>query len=60
MIIKLTNQSGCSFTYNDIPEVNSPEEMKDHLWSDPSVNFLFKSRKDLDSNWKVEINDNNE
>ena len=54
MIITLTNQSGCSFTYDNIPEINNPEEMKDHLWSDPSVNFLFKSREELDSDWQVE------
>ena len=58
MIIKLTNESGCSFTYNHIPNVNSPQEMKDHLWSDPSVNFLFKSREELDSDWSVTIEEN--
>jgi hypothetical protein len=58
MIITLTNESGCSFTYNDIPKVNTPKEMKDHLWSDPSVNFLFKSREELDSDWQVEIKEN--
>ncbi len=60
MIIKLTNQIGCSFTYEDIPEVNNPEQMKDHLWADPSVNFLFKSREELDSDWSIEIEENYE
>ena len=53
MIITLTNQSGCSFTFNDIPEVNNAKEMKDYLWTDISVNHLFKSREDLDNNWEV-------
>ena len=53
MKITLINQSGCSFTFNDIPEVNNPKEMKDYLWTDISVNHLFKSREDLDNNWEV-------
>ena len=53
MKITLVNQSGCSFTFNDIPEVNNAKEMKDYLWTDISVNHLFKSREDLDNNWEV-------
>ena len=56
MTITLTNESGCSFTFNDIPEVNNPKEMKDYLWKDVSTNHLFKSREELDTKWKVEIN----
>ena len=33
-----------------------PKEMKDYLWTDISVNHLFKSREELDTDWKVEIN----
>ena len=54
MTITLTNESGCSFTFNDIPEVNNPKEMKDYLWKDVSTNHLFKSREELDTRWKVE------
>ena len=56
MKITLVNQSGCSFTFNDIPEVNNAKEMKDYLWTDISVNHLFKSREDLDNNWEVKQN----
>ena len=56
MIIKLTNDNGCSFTFNNIPDVYTPKDMKDYLWNDVTTNFLFKSREELDSNkWKVEI-----
>lgn len=58
MKITLTNQIGCSFTFDDIPEVNNPKEMKDYLWTDKSVNHLFKSREQLDTDWQVEINNN--
>ena len=56
MKITLTNESGCSFNFDDIPEVNNPKEMKDYLWTDIAVNHLFKSREELDTDWKVEIN----
>jgi len=55
MIIKLTNNNGCSFTFNNIPNVNTPKDMKDYLWSDVTTNFLFKSREELDVEWKVKI-----
>jgi hypothetical protein len=54
MIIKLENESGCSFQFDNIPEVNNPKEMKDYLWTDVSTNHLFKSREDIDR-WKVKI-----
>ena len=53
MKITIENESGCSFTFNDIPEVDTPEKVKDYLWKDVATNFLFKSRQDLDDNWKV-------
>jgi len=40
----------------NIPEVNNPKEMKDYLWTDVSTSHLFKSREELDTKWKVEIN----
>ena len=55
MIIKLTNSSGCSFTFDNIPDVNTPKDMKDYLWSDVTTNFLFKSREELDNKWEVKI-----
>jgi len=55
MKIKLINESGCSFTFNDIPKVNNSKEMKDYLWTDVSTNHLFKSREELDTQWKVEF-----
>jgi hypothetical protein len=55
MIIKLTNSSGCSFTFNNIPDVNTPKDMKDYLWNDIATNFLFKSREELDNKWEVKI-----
>jgi len=56
MKITLKNEIGCSFTFDDIPEVNNPKEMKDYLWTDVSTSHLFKSREELDTKWKVEIN----
>ena len=53
MKITLVNEICCSFTFDNIPEVNNPKEMKDYLWTDISVNHLFKSREDLDNNWEV-------
>ena len=55
MIIKLTNDIGCSFTFDNIPDVNTPKDMKDYLWNDVTTNFLFKSREELDVEWKVKI-----
>jgi|TARA_R110000823_G_scaffold125788_1_gene252777 hypothetical protein len=54
MKITLTNESGCSFTFDDIPDVNTAKDMKDYLWSDVTTNHLFQSREDLDTKWKVE------
>ena len=56
MKITLKNDIGCIFTFNDIPNVNNEKEMKDYLWKDVSTNHLFKSREELDTKWKVEIN----
>ncbi len=53
MIITLKNESGCSFTFNNIPEINNPKEMKDYLWTDVTTNHLFKSREELDTKWEV-------
>ena len=55
MIIKLTNSSGCSFTFDNIPDVNTPKDMKDYLWEDVATNHLFKSREELDTDWGVKI-----
>jgi hypothetical protein len=55
MKITLVNEIGCSFTFDNIPGVNNPKDMKDYLWNDISVNHLFKSREDLDNNWKVKL-----
>ena len=62
MKIKITQmysewESGNSFQYNDIPNIDTPEKVKDHLWSSVNTNHLFKSREDLNdkNKWKVEI-----
>ena len=54
MKITLKNDNGCSFTFNDIPNVNNEKEMKDYLWKDVSTNHLFKSREELDIRWVIE------
>ena len=53
--IELTNQSGCKFVFDGIPEVNTPKDMKDYLWNDVTTNHLFKSREELDTDWGVKI-----
>jgi hypothetical protein len=53
MIITLKNQSGCSFTFNDIPELDTSDKVKEYLLTDPSTSHFFKSREDLDQNWEV-------
>ena len=55
MVIKLTNNNGCSFTFNNIPDVHTPKDMKNYLWEDVATNHLFKSREELDVEWKVKI-----
>ena len=53
--IELTNQSGCSFVFDDIPDIKTPKDMKDYLWEDVATNHLFKSREELDTDWGVKI-----
>ena len=53
--IELTNQSGCKFVFDGIPDVNTPKDMKDYLWNDVTTNHLFKSREELDTDWGVKI-----
>ena len=53
MIITLKNQSGCSFIFNDIPELDTSDKVKEYLLKDPTTSHLFKSREDLDQNWEV-------
>jgi|TARA_R100000656_G_scaffold44709_1_gene36594 hypothetical protein len=49
--------NGSSYIYDDIPDVDTPEKVKDHLWNDADTNFMFKSREELDdlNKWSVEI-----
>jgi hypothetical protein len=49
--------NGSSYIYDDIPGVDTPEKVKDHLWNDADTNFMFKSREELDdlNKWSVEI-----
>ena len=52
--MKITiEKNGCSFEFNDIPEIDTEKKLKDYLWTDITTNFLFKSRQDLEENWKV-------
>ena len=53
MVITLKNESGCSFTFVNIPEINNPKQMRDYLWADVTTNHLFKSREELDTEWEV-------
>jgi len=53
MIITLENEIGCSFTFEDIPELDTSDKVKEYLLKDPTTSHLFKSREDLDQNWKV-------
>ena len=53
MKITIENQSGCSFEFNNIPQIDTVKKLKDYLWTDITTNFLFKSRQDLEENWKV-------
>ena len=53
MLITLKNESGCSFTFVNIPEINNPKQMRDYLWADVTTNHLFKSREELDTEWEV-------
>ena len=55
MIIKLINDNGSSITFNNIPDVKTPKDMKDYLWKDVAINHFFKSREELDVEWKVQI-----
>ena len=56
MIITLENEIGCSFTFEDIPELDTSDKVKEYLLKDPTTSHLFKSREDLDLNWKVTSN----
>ena len=53
MIITLKNQSGCSFTFDDIPELDTGDKVKEYLLTDPATSHFFKSKEDLDQNWEV-------
>jgi len=53
MIITLENNIGCSFIFEDIPELDTSDKVKEYLLTDPATSHLFKSREDLDQNWKV-------
>jgi hypothetical protein len=52
MIIKLENNIGCSFVFEDIPELDTSDRVKEYLLTDPTTSHLFKSKEDLDQNWK--------
>jgi hypothetical protein len=56
MILKLENNIGCSFIFEDIPELDTIEKIKEYLLTDPATSHLFKSKEDLDLNWKVTSN----
>jgi hypothetical protein len=53
MILKLENNIGCSFIFEDIPELDTSDKVKEYLLKDPTTSHLFKSKEDLDQNWKV-------
>jgi len=53
MILKLENNIGCSFIFEDIPELDTIEKIKEYLLTDPATSHLFKSKEDLDLNWKA-------
>ena len=56
MILKLENNIGCSFTFENIPELDTSDKVKEYLLKDPTTSHLFKSKEDLDQNWKVTSN----
>ena len=56
MIITLENNIGCSFTFENIPELDTSDKVKKYLLKDPTTSHLFKSKEDLDLNWKVTSN----
>ena len=49
--------NGSSFIYDDIPDIDTAQKVKDHLWNDVATNFMFKSREELDdlNKWIIEI-----
>lgn len=53
MIITLENEIGCSFTFENIPELDTSDKVKEYLLKDPTTSHLFESKEDLDQNWKV-------
>ena len=61
MIIEVTEMynkwnKGNSFVLNNIPNVHTVEDVKNYLWNEVTVNHLFNSREELDTDkWKIEI-----
>jgi hypothetical protein len=61
MIVEVTEMynkwnKGNSFVLNNIPNVRTVEDVKNYLWNDVTINHLFNSREELDTDkWQIEI-----